>query len=562
MGGSTTATQINSVTANSSGGFIACGNHSTSSMPVFAIGYVNSTPLNFTGPFLANTTPVSSIVAVAQYQGKFVAVGNAIPISNTTYGPIYMTSSDGSTWTAPALMGGSNAIADMIAITVNSSGLFVAITTNGYYNALYATSLDGSTWTIPSLIGSSEDKAYITSVTVNSSGLFVAVGYDTTGNIKFTTSPDGFTWSIPDYMFGIATKGHMRSVTHYDGLFVAVGYDIDTFYPLYSTSTNGSTWTTLSSMGNSTSEAIMIAITVNSSGLFVAVGYDLNYYPIYATSTNGSTWTTPFYMHEISIREPIYISDNRIVVNSAGLFFVLGSDNYGNSLYSTSSNGSTWTPFSLISNNNSLNFSMEAVAVNSAGLFVTVGNSDNGPTYAFASSGSDVPCFKEGTTVLCLVNAKETYLPIEQVVPGTLVKTSLNGYKKVKLIGKRPLENPGTAERNKERIYVCSTMNYPQLKQNLYITGGHAILVDSLTEKQRKETIDALTRIFVTDRKYRLIAAVDERAEPWVSEGTYNVWHFALEHENRAMNYGVYVNGGLLVESASLNCMMTRANMC
>jgi hypothetical protein len=69
-----------------------------------------------------------------------------------------------------------------------------------------------------------------------------------------------------------------------------------------------------------------------------------------------------------------------------------------------------------------------------------------------------------------------------------------------------------------------------------------------------------LGRIFVTDSKYRLIACVDERAEPWVSEGTYPIWHFALEHPDDGMNYGVYANG-LLVETCAIRTLRSKSNM-
>ena len=68
-------------------------------------------------------------------------------------------------------------------------------------------------------------------------------------------------------------------------------------------------------------------------------------------------------------------------------------------------------------------------------------------------------------------------------------------------------------------------------------------------------------RIFVTDKKYRLIACVDERAEPLTSEGVFPIWHLALENENEKMNYGIYVNGGLLVESCSLYTLKNGSNM-
>jgi hypothetical protein len=70
-----------------------------------------------------------------------------------------------------------------------------------------------------------------------------------------------------------------------------------------------------------------------------------------------------------------------------------------------------------------------------------------------------------------------------------------------------------------------------------------------------------MDRIFVTDEKYRLIAAIDERAVPWNSEGSYPIWHFALEHYNPVMNYGVYANGGLLVETCCIDLLENKGVM-
>ena len=144
---------------------------------------------------------------------------------------------------------------------------------------------------------------------------------------------------------------------------------------------------------------------------------------------------------------------------------------------------------------------------------------------------------------------------------GTLVKTSRDGYKKVEVIGKGTIQNSGTEERLQDRLYKCSQSKYPELKDDLFITGCHSILVDSITDIQREEIEKQFNRIYVTDKKYRLMACIDERAEPWASEGTYTIWHFALENADIYMNYGVYANGGLLVETASLRLMNTLSNM-
>lgn len=173
--------------------------------------------------------------------------------------------------------------------------------------------------------------------------------------------------------------------------------------------------------------------------------------------------------------------------------------------------------------------------------------------------GGAPPCFLEGTQILCRGELKDEYLPVESLVPGTLVKTSLNGYKRITLIGSGPIENPGNEERVKQRLYKLSTSNYPELNEDLFITGCHSRLVHELTDKQREETIKHINRVFVTDKQYRLMACVDENAEPWNSKGTYTIWHFALEHENIKMNYGVYANG-LLVESCCIDTLKNKSN--
>jgi serine/threonine-protein kinase len=170
-------------------------------------------------------------------------------------------------------------------------------------------------------------------------------------------------------------------------------------------------------------------------------------------------------------------------------------------------------------------------------------------------------CFLEGTTVLCFSEGKEQYVPVEKLRKGTLVKTLRDGYKRVELIAKEEMVNPGTDERIEQRLYKCSTSRYPELTSDLYITGCHSILVNTITDDEKAKLIKHLDRVFVTDRKYRLIACVDERAEPWNSEGTYTIWHFALENEDIKMNYGVFVNGGLLVESCSKHVLKNKSDM-
>jgi len=170
------------------------------------------------------------------------------------------------------------------------------------------------------------------------------------------------------------------------------------------------------------------------------------------------------------------------------------------------------------------------------------------------------PCFLEGSTILCEVDGVEKYVPVEDLKKGTLVKTSLDGFKPVVLVGKGSLQNAGNDERTENRLYKCSPSKYSDLKEDLYITGCHSILEFPLTDKQREDTLKRLGKLFVTDKKHRLMACDDERAVPWNSEGVYPIWHFALENADEGMNYGVYANG-LLVETCSIKTLKNKSNM-
>jgi hypothetical protein len=184
-----------------------------------------------------------------------------------------------------------------------------------------------------------------------------------------------------------------------------------------------------------------------------------------------------------------------------------------------------------------------------------------GPMNEFGQEvGIPIPCFLEGSKVLCEVDGVDTYIPIETIKCGTRVVTP-EGYKKVELIGKGSISNRGDDERVQHRLYRCSVANYPQLSEDLFLTGCHSILVPNLSDTERRKTEEALRDIFITGNKYRLMACIDQRAEPWVSAGTYTIWHLALENKDVTKNYGIYVNGGLLVETCCLQRMRSNSNL-
>lgn len=252
--------------------------------------------------------------------------------------------------------------------------------------------------------------------------------------------------------------------------------------------------------------------------------------------------TTYYYSTEFDALNdtPNYIAFNSV---SSPTPFIVGDVTFG-------SIGS-FTSWRIASN--STGTSSQLIIYNNGSTLIN----DGGTYYLYPT----IPCFLEGSKILCLIDNKEVYVPIETIRKGTLVKTSRDGFKKVEFIGKGTINNSGTDERTENRLYKCSKDVYNELNEDLIITGCHSILVNEITEKQRAKTIKSLGGIYVTDRKYRLMAFIDEKAEPWISEGTYTIWHFALEHNDEAMNYGVYANGGLLVETCSLKFIKTKSNM-
>jgi len=171
-------------------------------------------------------------------------------------------------------------------------------------------------------------------------------------------------------------------------------------------------------------------------------------------------------------------------------------------------------------------------------------------------SQQPIACFKKDTKIL----TNHGYVPIQNLKKGDLVKTLHNGFVAIHSIGKKDIYNPSVDERIKDQLYVCSKEKYPEVFEDLVITGCHSILVDEFKEDERDKTMKVLGEVYATDRNYRLPACVDKRANVYKEKGEITIYHFALENENYYMNYGVYANG-LLVESCSKRYLKELSNM-
>jgi hypothetical protein len=194
-------------------------------------------------------------------------------------------------------------------------------------------------------------------------------------------------------------------------------------------------------------------------------------------------------------------------------------------------------------------------------------------------------CFKEGTKILCFIDKKEKYVPIEEIKEDDFVKVYMgknmtftkNIYKKAKFIIKSTLQN---SEKNTiNKLFKLPKEKNQNLKEDLYVTGGHAVLYDnlsqdqfenmsklaeyynkyevliesdSLTEEEKEKMADSIKyyrdyKITMFD-KYKLIAYYDLDFEEVNDRELYNIYHIVIENENKYCNYGIYANG-MLVES-------------
>ena len=160
------------------------------------------------------------------------------------------------------------------------------------------------------------------------------------------------------------------------------------------------------------------------------------------------------------------------------------------------------------------------------------------------------PCFLKSSKIL----TNYGYIPIEDLKKGDLVKTLLHDFKPIAMIGKKEIYHSASKERIANQLYQCSRDNYPELLEPLVLTGCHSILVENSTSVVDAEQIEKVIAvnggIYLTDDKLRLPACVDEKTTVFPNEGTYTIYHIALENDDYYMNYGIYANG-LLVETTS-----------
>uniref|UniRef100_A0A6C0DAG6 Hedgehog/Intein (Hint) domain-containing protein n=1 Tax=viral metagenome TaxID=1070528 RepID=A0A6C0DAG6_9ZZZZ len=434
----------------------------------------------------------------------------------------------------------------MYATIVGTSGYGIMISTD--YGVTWSSSNpnDGNTsWSI-------------TSIACSSDGTIVYGA--NLGNGLYKSIDSGVTWSY--ITSGAALSGRENidfpGVTTYNVYQVACDATgnkliMTTNFSevIYRSIDGGITWTDIYTIPNSSltpQTPILLTSNVNGSILYAAFNGTDN--KIYKSTDNGTTWspittigniTGPFHYISTNLTgDFIFASDN---IGNVNIFY----ETHAAQGVLTATNGSLFLIASSYNNGNSV----IVMKNNTAQTFSVQNLFPPGPI----PGSPDVPCFNEGTKILCYRGGKEKYINIEDIRSGYFVKTLKNGYVRVSMIGTSKLNNNNT-----DRLYICKTDKYKELTENLIITGGHAILTNSLTDEQKKKSIDMMGKLMYTDNKYRLLVCLDNRASLYEKHGVFNIWHLALENDNWSANYGIYANG-LLVESCTKKYLKEKSGM-
>lgn len=190
------------------------------------------------------------------------------------------------------------------------------------------------------------------------------------------------------------------------------------------------------------------------------------------------------------------------------------------------------------------------VSITSGTVRFTVTDTETGNIYSDNLSINPI-CYGEGSLIQCLVNGVEKEIPIEDIKEGMIINTYLHGGKKV--IGMIKTNFNSTGNTGLASLYKLpkDSLGNNMPFEDLYVTGGHSILVDNMDKQvfNLMENMMGKNTVMVDD-KYRYLSYKHPSFE--ISDiKNINIYHPILENENDFGQYGIYANG-ILSESTCI----------
>ena len=195
------------------------------------------------------------------------------------------------------------------------------------------------------------------------------------------------------------------------------------------------------------------------------------------------------------------------------------------------------------------------LAFNNSFLYFT-----NAGTTRTVYKGVQPTCFNYDTKILCLNNLfQEEYIPIQDLKSGDLVKTYLHGYRKIDLIGKISFSNHTDLF---NCMYKMEKTEENGLLEDLIITGGHSLMVDSISVEEQERYCEKGLNNFVEenkiDDKYLLLACVSDKFVKVTSNDVFTCYLLVPENNgDDNERFGIWANG-ILTETPCKNYFKTQ----
>jgi hypothetical protein len=385
-----------------------------------------------------------------------------------------------------------------VAGSINNLGLY------------YTTSLDAYDWAQST---SGAEHSY-NSVSMSANGSVAIAGSASNLGIYYSDNY-GQIWTRPGITSGNFYSVAVASSANTNGGRYGIAGSSDDTGLFYTSDVASSSWSNPIPTGN------FVSVAISSSGEYAIAGSSNG---IWYTSNYGSSWT--------QIEGSSGYSFFSVSMDSTGQYAVAGSLNAG--IWYTGNYGSSWTQQYSSNTFTSVSvYSSNAIAAssNNTGVYYT----------------STPLCFEKNVEILCLIDGVEQYVKVCEITIDMLVKTYKQGYKKVtnmKKFNYNPL--------NKNTELECL---YKMKDSNIIVTGGHSILEDELSEKQKNNKFNFHHKI---EDKHLVLACLSDKFEKITENNGYELCHIVLENENKNGHYGIYITNDVLSESCSENIFNTR----
>jgi len=445
-------------------------------------------------------------------------------------------------------------------IASDSTGQYLIASYNdGNVGGIYLSDTSGVSWTIVNDLDLPPNSGYV-AVTSNSTGLYLAVCNISTSTIYMSTN-SGTNWTTatggtPAVVWtGIASNSTgqiLVACTNNDNIYIS--------------DTSGASWTLSGpSIQNWT------CVASSSSGQYLFAGSSTagicysdnsgNSWQ-FVTGTGSINWTgiasdsTGQFVVACTNNDKIYnsidygFSWNYIEIAQIAYWTGIASDSTGMKIVAVVNNPGFGGIFTFTSTGGGINWSgtftdasdnipWSCVTSDSSGINLAAGGN---PSIIFTTA-----CFLEGSKIL----TSEGYISIENLKRGDLIKTFNGDFIPIVMLGKKEIYHSASEERIEDQLYKCCQDKYPEIFEDLVITGRHSVLVEEfIDENQKERTRKVNNGILTIENKYRLPSCADKRAVVYETPGTYTIYHFALENEDDYLLHGIYANG-LLVETTS-----------